>query len=94
MTELILVQKNMEIYAWTVASIIMIFITAIAKFYQEKFGIKTFYFFYIFPIIVIFAAAVHIFSYNTFLSETLEFLGAVASFLASYYLYRVMVGVK
>ncbi|MCZ7383572.1 MAG: hypothetical protein O8C63_02355 [Candidatus Methanoperedens sp.] len=94
MIELILVQKNIEIYAWIVASIIMIFITAIAKFYQEKFGIKTFYYFYIFPIIVIFAAAVHVFSYNTFLSETLEVVGALGSFLASYYLYRVMVGMK
>jgi predicted membrane protein len=87
-------QKIIEIYVWTVAVFILIFITAIAKFYQNKFGIKTFYYFYIVPIIVLFAAAIQFYYHDTFLSELIEFLGSVTSFLVSYYLFRIMVGVK
>lgn len=87
-------QKIIEIYAWTAAGFIMIFIAAIGNFYQKKFGVKTFYYFYFFSIIVIFVAAVHIFSYHTLLSESIELIGSISSFLASYYLYRIMVGVK
>jgi predicted membrane protein len=93
MTELTLLQI-IEIYAWIVMCIIMIFMAAIANFYQKKFGVKTFYYFYIVPIIVLFAAAIQFNYHNTFLSELIEFLGSVTSFLASYYLFRIMVGVK
>lgn len=72
----------------------MIFVAAIAKFYQNKFGIKTFYYFYIVPIIVLFAAAAQFYYHNMLLSELMEFIGSIASFLASYYLFRIMVGVK
>jgi len=94
MTNLILLQKFIEIYAWTVAVFILIFIAAIARFYQKKFGIKTFYYFYIVPIVVLFAAATQYYYHNTILSEIIEFIGAVTSFLASYYLFRIMVGIK
>jgi hypothetical protein len=94
MVDLILLQQIVEIYLWTVAAFIMIFIGAIAKFYQNKFGIKTFYYFYIVPVIVFFAAAVQFYYHSTFLSELVEFIGSVTSFLASYYLFRIMVGVK
>ncbi len=87
-------QKIIEIYAWTVAGFIMIFITAIARFYQKKFGIRTFYYFYLIPIFILFVSAIHMFTYNTLLSESIEFLGSTTSFLASYYLYKTMVGVK
>ncbi len=87
-------QNLIEIYAWTVAGLIMIFITVIAKFYQKKFGIKTFYYFYFFPILVLFTAAFHLFSYDSYLSESIELIGSIGSFLASFFLYRLMVGVK
>ncbi len=94
MTDLSSFQKIIEIYIWIVASSIMIFITAIARFYQNKFGIRTFYYLYIVPVIVLFAAAVQFYYYDTFLSELIEFLGSATSFLATYYLFRIMVGVK
>lgn len=90
----LLVQKIIEIYAWTVAAIIMIFITVIAKFYQKKFGIKTFYYFYLVPVAVLFTAAFHLFSYHTYLSESIELIGSIGSFLATFFIYRLMVGVK
>ena len=83
-----------EIYAWTAAGLIMVFVTAIAKFYQKKFGIRTFYYFYLLPIIVLFTAAFHLFSYRTSVSEMAELTGSVGSFLVSFFLYRLMVGVK
>ncbi len=83
-----------EIYSWIAASLIMIFITAIAVFYQKKFGVKTFYYFYIVPILVLFIAAAELFPSDRLLHESLEFTGAFSSFLASFYIYRKMVGVK
>lgn len=88
------IHEIIEIYSWIVASFIMIFITAIALFYEKKFNVKTFYYFYIVPIIVLLAAVIQFYHQDTFLSEYIEFLGALTSFLASYYLFRVMVGVK
>jgi len=83
-----------ETYSWIIITSIMIFIAAIAKFYQKKFGVRTFYYFYIIPIISFIIAGAHLFSYDTFLSETVELSGVVVSVLASFYLYRIMVGVK
>ncbi len=93
MTEIAL-QKIVEIYAWLAMGIIMIFIVAIAVFYQKKFGVRTFCYIYGVPVIVLFAAGIHLFSYDTILSESTEFLGSITSFLVSYYLYRTMVGVR
>lgn len=87
-------QDIIEIYAWAAAGFIMIFITAIAKFYQKKFGIRTFYYFYPLPIVFLFIAAFHLFSYHTSISESIELIGSVGSFLVSFFLYRLMVGVK
>lgn len=87
-------QNIIEIYAWTAAGLVMIFITAIAKFYQKKFGIRTFYYFYLLPVIILFTAAIHLFPYHTNVSETIELIGSVGSFLASFFLYRLMVRVK
>jgi energy-coupling factor transporter transmembrane protein EcfT len=89
-----LIQEIIETYSWIAASLIMIFITAIAIFYQKKFGVKTFYYFYFIPILVLLIAAFHLFSYHTYLSESIELIGSGCSFLASYFLYRKMVGVK
>lgn len=88
------IQDIIEIYSWIAASIIMIFITAIAMFYQRKFGVKTFYYFYSVPVIVLVAASMELYPYNRILHESIEFLGAFSSFIASYSLYRKMVGVK
>lgn len=94
MIDLILLQKILNIYAWIAAGFIMIFITAIANFYQKKFGVKTFYYFYLIPIIILFIPAFQLFPLFTFLAETVELLGSIISFLASFYLYRRMIGVK
>lgn len=83
-----------EIYAWIVASAIMILISAIAKFYQEKFGKKTYYYLYYIPVILIIVAANEVFYLNKYLHESIELLGSLISFLLSYYLYRIMVGVE
>ena len=88
------VSEIIEIYAWIAASIIMVFLAAIAIFYQKKFGIRTFYYMYGIPIIALFVASIHLFSYDTIQSEMIELFGSATSFLASYYLYKVMVGVK
>ncbi len=94
MIDFIVLQKITEIYSWTAACFIMIFITAIANFYQKKFGVKTFYYFYFIPIIVLLTAAMHVFSYKTLLAESIEFLGSLGSFLAAFFLYRKMVSVE
>lgn len=72
----------------------MIFIAAIARFYQKKFGVKTFYYFYFVPVLILFVALLNLDSYNTPVYELVEFIGTVGSFIATYYLYKIMVGVK
>lgn len=94
MADLILLHKILNIYAWIAAGFIMIFITAIANFYQKKFGVRTFYYFYLIPIILLFIPAFQLLPQFTFLAETVELLGSIISFLASFYLYRKMIGVK
>ncbi|VVB96197.1 Uncharacterised protein [uncultured archaeon] len=91
---MVAIQDIIDIYSWVAASFIMIFITAIAMFYQKKFNVKTFYYFYIVPIIVLIAASTELFAANRFLEEAIELSGALSSFLVSFYLYRKMVGIK
>ncbi|MCZ7382209.1 MAG: hypothetical protein O8C64_11655 [Candidatus Methanoperedens sp.] len=88
------IQDIVDIYSWVAACFIMIFITAIAMFYQKKFNVKTFYYFYTVPILVLFAASTEFFAANRYLEESIELSGAVSSFLVSFYLYRKMVGIK
>ena len=83
-----------KIYSWIIASFIMIFIAAIAMFYQKKFGVKTFYYFYFVPILFIFAAIINLYSFNTPESEFVEFIGVFISSIATYYLYSIMVGIR
>lgn len=87
-------EQIIKIYSWIIASFIMIFIAAIAIFYQKKFGVKTFYYFYFVPIFFLFAAIINLYSFNTPASEFVESIGVFVSFIATYYLYRIMVGVK
>ncbi|HEY9206840.1 MAG TPA: hypothetical protein VIO58_13075 [Candidatus Methanoperedens sp.] len=72
----------------------MILISAIAKFYQKKFGKKTFYYLYYIPIIIIIVAANELFYFNKHIHESIELLGSLGSFVLSFYLYRIMVGVE
>jgi uncharacterized membrane protein len=88
------IQAVVDIYSWVAACFIMIFITAIALFYQKKFNVKTFYYFYAVPILVLLAASTELFSANRYLEESIELSGAVSSFLVSFYLYRKMVGIR
>ncbi len=92
--DLILLQKLFNIYSWLAACIIMVFMAEIALFYQKKFGKRTFFYFYIIPIIVLVIPAIQLFPFFTIEAESIEFLGSFISFLASYFLYRKMVGVK
>jgi len=92
--DLLLLQKLLNIYSWLIACLIMVFIASIALFYQKKFGKRTFFYFYIIPIIVLVIPAMQIFPFFTFQAEIIEFLGSFISFLASFFLYRKMVGVK
>lgn len=92
--DLILLQKFLNIYSWLIACIIMIFVTAIAHFYQKKFGTRTFSVIYILPIIVLIIPVMQLFPNFSFQAESIEFLGSFSSFFASYFLYKKMVGVK
>ncbi len=92
--DLVFLQDFLNIYAWLAASMIMAFLAGIALFYQKKFGTRTFFYFYMVPIIVLMIPAIRLFPSFTFLSEFTEFLGSFISFFASYILYRKMVGVK
>lgn len=83
-----------NIYSWAVASIIMIFMAAIARFYQKKFGIRTYYYLYFIPAIIFFIVFLQIFPFFGIEQELIEFLGSAISVMAGYFLYMKMVGVK
>lgn len=83
-----------NIYSWAVASIIMIFMAAIARFYQKKFGIRTYYYLYFIPAIVFFIVLLQIFPFFNIEAELIELFGSVISFMAGYFLFMKMVGVK
>ena len=92
--DLILLQKILNIYSWLVACMIMVFMAVIALFYQKKFGKRTFFYFYIIPIIVLVIPAMQLFPFFTIQAEFIEFMGSFISFAASFFLYRKMVDVK
>ncbi len=92
--DLLLLQKLLNVYAWIAASMIMVFVAGIALFYQKKFGKKTFFYFYIIPIIVLMAPAIRLFPVFTFIAEFIELMGSLISFFGCYFLYKKMVGVK
>ena len=86
--------KFFNLYSWAVASIIMIFMAAIARFYQRKFGIRMYYYLYFIPAIVFFIVLLQIFPFFGIKQELLEFFGSAISVMAGYFLYMKMVGVK
>lgn len=92
--DLILLQKILNVYSWLLACIIMVFVSAIAHFYQKKFGTKTFSYVYILTIIVLIIPVVQLFPLLHFHEETIELLGSLSAFFATYYIYKKMVGVK
>lgn len=94
MIDLVMLGKMVRICSWILAALIMIVIAAIASFYQKKFRIRTFYYMYLIPIIVLFTAAFQIFPSPDVVYEAVELLGSASSFLASFFLYRKMVGIK
>jgi len=90
-----LLQKGIIAYSWAVAGILMICVSAIANFYQKKFGEKTFYYFYFIPIIILFiSVTLNLLYGNTFLSGSAVLIGSTISFLMIFVLYRIMMGVK
>lgn len=92
--DLNLLQKLFNIYSWAIASLIMIIVASIAIFYQKKFGVNTFYYMYFIPVIIFLIILLQIFVIFSLETESIEFIGSVSSFLASYFLYKKMVGVK
>lgn len=94
MMDLIFLQKFLNVYSWVAASIIMVLFIAIAHFYERKFGVRTFYYFYLIPVFVLLIPACLLFPPFTFMAEIIELVGALGSLIASYLIYRKMVGVK
>lgn len=94
MMDLIILQKFLNVYSWVAASFIMVFFTAIAHFYERKFGVLTFHYYYIIPIILLIIPTNFLFPSFNFLAETIELVGAFGSLMASYLIYMKMVGVK
>lgn len=92
--DLNLLQKIIDIYSLTIVGFIMFFVIAIAQFYQKKFGIVTYYYFYFIPVFILLITIIHLYLYNSIISDILELVSALSSFLVSYFLYRLMVGVK
>ena len=84
----------LNLYSWGIASLIVIFIAAIALFYQKIFGINTYYYLYFIPVIIFFIVLLQFFAVFSTETEFLEFIGSVISFLVTVSLYRKMVGVK
>jgi len=92
--DLELLLRFFNIYSWAVASTIMIFMAAIARFYQKKFGIRTYYYLYYIPVIIFFIVFLQIFPFFGIEQELIEFFGSAISVMAGYFLYMKMVGVK
>ena len=92
--DLELLLRFFNIYSWAVASTIMIFMAAIARFYQKKFGIRMYYYLYFIPVIIFFIIFLQIFPFFGMEQELIEFFGSVISVMAGYFLYMKMVGVK
>jgi uncharacterized membrane protein len=72
----------------------MVIMAVIAFFYQKKFEVRTFYYIFLIPIILFLVAGLYFVVYLPYFSDTIELLGSLSSFIASFYLYRTMVGVK
>ena len=86
--------KFFNIYSWAVASIILIFMAAIARFYQKKFGIRMYYYLYFIPVIIFFIVLLQIVPFFGIEQELIEIFGTAISVIAAYFLYMKMVGVK
>jgi len=89
-----LLQELLNLYSWGIASLIVIFIAAIALFYQKKFGINTYYYLYFIPVIIFFIVLLQFFAVFSKETEFLEFIGSLISFIVTLSLYRKMAGVK
>ncbi len=89
-----LLQELLNIYSWGMASLIVIILAAIALFYQKKFGINTYYYLYIIPVITFFIVLLQFCAVFSKETEFIEFIGSVISFMVTLSLYRKMVGVK
>lgn len=87
-------QEILNVYSWAVASLIMVIMAAIARFYQRKFGINTYYHLYFIPLIIFLIALLQIFPVFSVNEELIEFIGSLISFLTCYSLYTKMVGVR
>ncbi len=83
-----------NIYSWAVASIIMLFMAAIARFYQKKFGIRTYYYLYFIPAIVFLIVLLQLFPLFDIEQELIELFGSTISVMVGYFLYMKMVGMK
>ena len=86
----------LEIYAWIVAAIIVLFIGAIGLFYQKKFNVNTHYYLFLIPLLFLIGVVVstQIFVYENIYTEIAEFLGSLLSLALTIKLYINMTGGK
>jgi len=89
-----LLKEVLNLYSWGIASLIVIIITAIALFYQKKFGVNTYYYLYFIPVLIFFIVMLQFFAVFSMETELIEFIGSVISFLVTFSLYKKMVGIK
>jgi len=92
-----LVNRILAIYIWGVVCILLFFLFAIARFYEQKSGCRSFYSSFLMPIVLFAAAAIR----YTFLPPTVfgDVWGDLMRFVASvivggfgFFLLRLMMG--
>jgi hypothetical protein len=93
------------IYSWTVAAVLVFFLFLIGRFYELRFGQKSYYQLLLLPLLLFVAAAVwDVFVSNEYTgdpgldfvgalwSDLLLFLGGLGLIVLCYFLFRLMMG--
>ena len=92
-----LVSSALIIYTWIIICIHLFFLYAIARFYEEKSGQRSYYALFLVPIGLFVASAV-IYSFpepnitGTFWGDLTRFIGGIVLGGTGYFLLRLMVG--
>lgn len=94
MVDVALVEDVLELYSWFLASFIVLVVGLIALFYQRKFNIKTYYFLYAVPLVLLLIAALSMLFGDGVYIEIMEAGGALLSLILTWRLYSMMMGVS
>ncbi|MDO9518051.1 MAG: hypothetical protein Q7J10_08405 [Methanosarcinaceae archaeon] len=81
MVDYVTIARIIEIYTWFIAAIIILFISGIGLFYQKKFNIKTHYYLFLIPflLLIFVLIQIHIFVEESIITEIMEaFSGLIA----------------